>query len=136
MRTPESILTDALFATAFAQDLMIADLLRRMGAYGDGLRPRSRTNLRQMIIHLKSASRFADELWEELFDADAEHKWKNVQTWQDEANELARLILLWEDREPFPDVCNEIFKHIRSTKGEGVVDDALLKQYYLIKGSN
>lgn len=135
MRTPESILTDAIFATAFAQDLMIADLTRRLGSKGDGLRPRSRTNLRQMITHLKSASRFADELWEELFEADAEFKWKNVQTWQDEANELARLILLWEDREPLPDVCNEIFKYIRETKGEGVVDDAMMKQYYLVKSS-
>ena len=120
---------------AFAEDLMIQDLIRRLNASGDGLRQRSKFNLNQMLSCLKKASHFADELREELFEADAEFKWKNVQTWQDEANELARLILLWEDREPLPDVCNEIFKHIRSTKGEGVVDDAMLKQYYLIKGS-
>ena len=135
MRTPENILTDSIFLMAFAEDLMIQDLIRRLNASGDGLRQRSKFNLNQMLSCLKKASHFADELREELFEADAEFKWKNVQTWQDEANELARLILLWEDREPLPDVCNEIFKHIRSTKGEGVVDDAMLKQYYLIKGS-
>ena len=135
MRNPESILTDAIFATAFAQDLMIADLTRRLGSKGDGLRQRSKWNLNEMIKALKRASHFADELREELFEADAEFKWRNIQTWQDEANELARLILLWEDREPLPDVCNDIFKYIRSTKAEGVVDDAMLQQYYLIKGS-
>ena len=135
MRTPENILTDSLFLMAFASDLMIADLLRRMKSKGDGLRQRSKFNLSQMVKHLKTASHFADELREELFEADAENKWKNIQIWQDEANELARLILLWEDREQYPEVCNEIFKFIRSTKGEGVVDENMLKQYYLIKKS-
>ena len=83
MRTPEAILTDSLFATAFAQDLMIIDLLRRMASKGDGLRQRSRFNLNQMVKHLKAASHFADELREELFEADAQFKWKNIQTWQD-----------------------------------------------------
>lgn len=135
MKTPENILTDSLFLMAFASDLMIQDLLRRMKAKGEGLRQRSRLNLNQMLSHLKAASHYADELREELFEADSENKWKNIQTWQDESNELARLVLLWQDREIFPDICNDIFKYIRSTKGEGVVDDAMLKQYYLIKHS-
>lgn len=135
MRTPENILTDSIFLMAFAQDLMIQDLIQRLNANGDGLRQRSKYNLNQFISCLKKASHFADELREELFEADAEHKWKNIQLWQDESNELARLVLLWQDREIFPEVCNDIFKHIRSTKCEGVVDEAMLKQYYLIKHS-
>lgn len=133
MRTPENILTDSIFLMAFAQDLMIQDLQRRMKAKGEGLRQRSRLNLKQMLSHIKAASHYADELKEELFDADAEHKWKNIQTWQDEANEVARLVLLWEDREPHPEVCDDIFKFIRSTQGDGVVTEEMLKNYYLIK---
>ena len=135
MRTPENILTDSIFLMAFAQDLMIQDLIRRLHANGDDLRQRSKYNLNQLIGHLKKASHFADELREELFEADAEHKWKNIQIWQDEANELARLVLQWQDREPYPEVCNEIFKFIRETKGDGVVDEDFLKRYYLIKSS-
>ena len=134
MRTPENILTDSIFLMAFAQDLMILDLLRRTKFTG-GIRQRSKLNMKQLVSHLKAASHYADELREELFEADAEHKWKNIQTWQDESNELARLVLLWQDREIYPEVCDEIFKFIRSTKGEGVVDEAMLKQYYLIKHS-
>lgn len=133
MRTPENILTDSIFLMAFAQDLMIQDLIQRLNANGDGLRQRSKYNLNQFISCLKKASHFADELREELFEADAEHKWKNIQLWQDEANEVARLVLLWEDREPHPEVCNQIFKFIRSTEADGVVDDNLLKNYYLNK---
>ena len=136
MRTPENILTDSIFLMAFAQDLMIQDLLRRLNAKGDDLRQRSKYNLNQMLTNLKRASHFADELREELFEADAQHKWKNIQVWQDEANELARLVLLWQDREPYPEVCNEIFKFIRTTKGDGVVDDELMKRYYLIKSNS
>ena len=135
MRTPENILTDSIFLMAFAQDLMIQDSIRRLHANGDDLRQRSKYNLNQLIGYLKKASHFADELREELFEADAEHKWKNIQIWQDEANELARLVLQWQDREPYPEVCNEIFKFIRETKGDGVVDEDMLKRYYLIKSS-
>jgi hypothetical protein len=118
---------------AFAQDLMIQDLLVRLKSQGDGLRQRSKFNLNEMIKALKRASHFADELKEELFEADSEHKWKNIQTWQDESNEVARLVLLWEDREPHPEVCDDIFKFIRSTQGDGVVTEEMLKNYYLIK---
>ena len=135
MRTPENILTDSIFLMAFAQDLMIADLLLRMRSKGEGLRQRSKHNLNEMTRHLKIASHYADELREELFEADAQYKWKNIQTWQDESNELARLVLQWQDREPYPDVCNDIAKYIRSTKGDGVVDEEMLKNYYLIKNS-
>ena len=135
MRTPENILTDSIFLMAFAQDLMIQDLTRRLNAKGEGLRQRSRYNLNQMLANLKKASHFADELREELFEADAENKWKNIQVWQDESNELARLVLLYQDREQHPEVCNDIFKYIRSTEGEGVVDEEMLKRYYLIKNT-
>ena len=133
MRTQENILTDSIFLMAFAQDLMIQDLLVRLKSQGDGLRQRSKFNLNEMIKALKRASHFADELKEELFEADSEHKWKNIQTWQDESNEVARLVLLWEDREPHPEVCDDIFKFIRSTQGDGVVTEEMLKNYYLIK---
>ena len=133
MRTPENILTDSIFLMAFAQDLMIQDLIRRLNMSGADLRQRSKHNLNQFLSCLKKASHYADELKEELFDADAEHKWKNIQTWQDEANEVARLVLLWEDREPHPEVCDKIFKFIRETQGDGVVTEEMLKRYYLKK---
>lgn len=120
----------------FAQDLMMQDLVRRMSEKGDGLRQRSKWNLNEMIKALKRASHFADELKEELYEADGnENKWHNVQTWQDEGNEVARLVLLWADREPYPEVCNEIFKFIRSTQCDGIVDEEMLKRYYLIKSA-
>ena len=133
MRTQENILTDSIFLMAFASDLMIQDLNRRMRANGNGIRECSKFNLNELNKALKRVSYFADKLWQELFDAEEENNWKNVQVWQDEANELARLILLWQDREKRPDICNEIFKFIRSTEGEGVVNEDMLKQYYLIK---
>ena len=135
MRTPENVLTDSLFLTAFAQDLMIADLLRRMKSKGEGLRQRSKQNLNNMFRHLKAASHYADELREELFEADAQYKWKNIQVWQEESNELARIILQWEDREQMPEVCQDIERYIRSTKSDGAVDENMLKSYYLIKHS-
>ena len=133
MRTPENILTDSIYVIALAADLMVQDLQNRLTANGDSLRQRSRWNLGQMITHLKAASHFGTELMQEVIDADEKNRWRNIQTWQEEANEVARLILLWQDREQKPEVCNEIFRFIRSTDGEGVVTEKFLQSYYLKK---
>ena len=135
MRSPENILTDSIYLISLAADLMLADLELRLKSKNEGLRQRSRYNLNQMIRSIKIASHFGSQLMEEVFDADEENRWKNVQTWQDEANEVARLILLYEDREMYPEVCNEIMKFIRSTKCDGAVDEQMLKKYYLIKSA-
>ncbi len=115
-----------------AIDLMLTDLQGRLMLSG-GLRQRSKNNLKNMVNHIKMASHFGSELMQEIIDADEKYGWKNIQTWQDEANEVARLVLMWEDREEFPEVCNKIFKFIRSTPGAGAANDELLKNYYLNK---
>ena len=56
-----------------------------------------------------------------------------MQVWQEEANELARLILLYADRSANQDVVDAIFKFIREQPGEGIVDEELLKNFYLKK---
>lgn len=133
MKTQENVLTDSIYLIALAADLMLADLQQRLASHNEGLRQRSKQNLNNMIRHMKMASHYGSELMQEVIDADEENKWKNIQTWQDEANEMARLILLYEDREQFPDTCQAIQKFIRSTRGDGVVDEEMLSRYYLRK---
>ena len=65
---------------------------------------------------------------------DAEVKWKNIPVWQEESNELARLILLYADRSADVDHVEAVFKMLRELPGEGIVDEEMLKRFYLNKG--
>ena len=70
---------------------------------------------------------------QDIYKEDERHNFRNVQIWQEEANELARLMLLFADRSADQDVVNSIFKFIREQPCEGIVDEELLKNFYLKK---
>ena len=56
------------------------------------------------------------------------------QYYQEDAAELARLVLLFADRQGHnPDNANEVFRLLRSQTGEGIIDEETLKRFYLKK---
>lgn len=132
--SPEDVLINAEFMTALALELMLRETERRMEMESACFQREAKQKFNRFIDHTKKALHFAEDLTQEIYNVDADVKWKNIQTWQDEANEVARLVLLWEDREPHPDECDKIFRFIRqNTEGDGVVDDRVLSNYYLQK---
>ncbi len=82
---------------------------------------------------VRDACYLQDQLTQDIFDVDAKHDYRNVQVWQEESNELARLILLFADRSVDQNVVDKIFSFIREQPGEGIVDEKLLQSYYLKK---
>lgn len=74
-----------------------------------------------------------EDMTQDIYKEDERHNFRNVQIWQEEANELARLMLLFADRSADQDTVNSIFKFIREQPGEGIVDEELLKNFYLKK---
>ena len=80
---------------------------------------------------VKTACILQEDLTQDIYKEDEKHNFRNVQIWQDEANELARLMLLFADRSADENTVNEIFKFIRSVPGEGIVDESLLQNFYL-----
>lgn len=79
----------------------------------------------------KKALYFAEELTQEIFNVDASANWKNIPVWQEESNELARLILLYADKSADVDNVNKVFKHLRSLPGEGIITEELLDRFRL-----
>ena len=82
---------------------------------------------------VRDACFLQEQLTQDIYDCDEKHNFRNIQLWQEESNELARLILMFADRSANQDVVDAIFKFIREQPCEGIVDEKMLKSFYLKK---
>ena len=125
--------TNCLYLMSLAMDR----ILRHNEWLMSKQRERFRHEKKQLFTRYARAVRDAcilqDQLTQDIWDVEESHDYRNVDTWLDQANELARLILLFADKSPNQDVCDAIFRFIRSQPGEGIVDEKMLESFYLQK---
>ena len=128
-----SVEVNCIYMMSLAMDLILRDAEWRIRKDGDRFRREKKQLFTRYIQAVKTACILQEDLTQDIYREDEKHNFRNVQTWQDEANELARLMLLFADRSVDEGVVNDIFKFIRSTPGEGIVDDAMLDTFRLKK---
>lgn len=131
--TPEDLTINAAFMTALSLELMIRDIERRLMAQGAGFRKDAKQKFSRFLDFTKKALYYAEELTQEIYDVDADVKWKNIPVWQEESNELARLILLYADKSADVDNVEKIFRLLNELPGEGIVTEEMLNNYRLKK---
>ena len=119
--------------TALSLELMIRDIERRLMAQGAGFRKDAKQKFSRFLDFTKKALYYAEELTQEIYDVDADVKWKNIPVWQEESNELARLILLYADKSADVDNVEKIFNLLNALPGEGIVTEEMLNNYRLKK---
>ena len=82
---------------------------------------------------IRDACYLQEQLTQDIYDCDEKYNYRNVQIWQEEANELSRLILMYADRSADQDVVDKIFSFIREQPAEGIVDESMLDNFRLRK---
>lgn len=132
-QSPINVTVATAYLTALALELMLRDIEGRFRAQGETLKHETKQKYSNYLKASKNALFYAERLTEDIFEVDAEHKWKNIPLWQEQSNELARLILLFADRSANIDDVEKIFAFIRSIPGEGIITEEELKNYYLKK---
>lgn len=125
--------TNVLYMMSLAMDLILRNNEWLMSRLRQSFRKDKKQLFTRYAKTVRDACYLQDLLTQDIFDADEKNNYRNVQIWQDEANELSRLVLLFADRSADQDVVDGIFKFIRSTPGEGIVDEQLLSNFYLKK---
>lgn len=125
--------TNVLYMMSLAMDLILRNNEWLMSRLRQSFRKDKKQLFTRYAKIVRDACYLQDLLTQDIFDADEKNNYKNIQIWQDEANELARLMLLFADRSADQNVVDGIFKFIRSTPGEGIVDEQLLSNFYLKK---
>lgn len=129
----KALLTNTLYMMSLAMDLMIRDLERRIILQGAMFVREKKQTFNRFIKAVQTACILQDDLTQDIYTEDEKHNFKNIQIWQEEANELARLVLLYADKSADQDVCDKIHSFIRSFPGDGIVDEKMLENFYLKK---
>lgn len=127
------VIINTLYMTILSSELMLRDVESRLRQENAQVQREKKQNLTRFFESTKRALYYAEQLTQDIYDVDADKKWKNIPVWQEESNELARLILLYADKSADVDNVFKVFKTLREIKGEGIIDDSVLENYYLKK---
>jgi len=125
--------TNVLYMMSLAMDLILRNNEWLMSRLRESFRKDKKQLFTRYTKTVRDACYLQDLLTQDIFDADEKNNYKNIQIWQDEANELSRLVLLFADRSADQNVVDRIFKFIREQPGEGIVTEEMLESFYLKK---
>ena len=122
-----------LYTTAFAIYFIAQDAEQRMNAAGMSLGFRRRQLFNGIIKDLQGAKRKQDELYQDYIKA-WKNNAKNYDEEQENANSLARLLMLWFDRvEGWEDKEKAVEEFIKTLSPEDVVSEDSLKRFKIKK---
>ena len=122
-----------LYTTAFAIYFIAQDAEQRMNNSGMSLGFRRRQLFNGIIKDLQGAKRKQDELYQDYIKAWG-NNFKNYDEEQENANSLARLLMLWFDRvEGWEDKEKAVEEFIKTLSPEDVVTPEALQRFYVRK---
>lgn len=124
---------NVLYTTAFAIYLIAQDAEQRMNVAGMSLGFRRRQLFNGIIKDLQGAKRKQDELYQDYIKA-WKNNIKNYDEEQENANSLARLLMLWFDRvEGWEDKEKVVEEFIKTLSPEDIVGEDSLKRFKIKK---
>lgn len=126
-----SIMTNTLYMMSLSMDRILRTCEWLMAKNREAWKREKKQLFNRYTKAVRDACLLQDILTQDIYDCDEKHNYRNVDVWLEEANELARLVLMFADRSADPDVVNAIFKFIREQPAEGIVDEKMLESFYM-----
>lgn len=129
-------LTNAAYLTALALDLMIRESEKALNQLtpAQGWKFEKKQMFSSFTDYVKKACVINEKITQDIYDLEEKNSnFKYVQVWQEEANELARFILMIVDRTTDIDIVNKIHAFIRELPSDGCATEELLNKFYLKK---
>ncbi len=127
------IIHNCLYMMSLAMDRLMREVEPIMSKHSESFVREKKHLFGRYSKTVKDACRLQDELTQDIWDMEAKHNYRNVDFWLEQGNELARLILLFADRSSDQNNVDKVFSLLRALPGEGIVDEDLLKLFYLKK---
>lgn len=130
----ERVEINVTYVIALALSMLINDIEKSLLSRRVRYKQDRKRRFNNIISSIKEIKRNLDIIDYIDFAEDLEGHYDAYQYYQEDAAELARLVLLFADRQGHnPDNANEVFRLLRSQKGEGIIDEDTLKRFYLKK---
>ena len=125
--------TNALYMMSLAMDLILRHNEWLMSKQREAFKREKKQLFTRYTKAVRDACFLQDLLTQDIYDCDEKHDFRNIPVWQEEANELARFVLMFADRSSDADSVASIFAFIREQPGEGIVDENMLDNFRLKK---
>ena len=130
----ERVEINVTYVIALALSMLINDIEKSLLSRKVRYKQDRKRRFNNIISSIKEIKRNLDIIDYIDFAEDLEGHYDAYQYYQEDAAELARLVLLFADRQGHnPDNANEVFRLLRSQTGEGIIDEETLKRFYLKK---
>lgn len=123
--------TNTLYIMCRAADLILRDIDRRLRAEGSAYKREKKQLVTSILRDCEDVRRRYELLEQDVIRrarSGEQYDWFN-----EDANELARLVLLFADRSSDPDNPNAVFRLLRSQTGAGILTEEHLKRFYMKK---
>lgn len=125
--------TNVLYMMSLTMDLILRHNEWLMAKQRESFKREKKQLFNRYSKAVRDACYLQEQLTQDIYDVDEKHNFRNIQLWQEESNELARLILMYADRSVNQDVVDKIFSYIREQPAEGIVDEKMLDDFRLKK---
>lgn len=125
--------TNLLYMASLAMDLILRNNEWLMSKQREAFKREKKQLFTRYTKAVRDACLLQEMLTQDIYDVDEKNNFRNIQVWQEESNELARLMLLYADRSANVDVVDAIFKFVREQPAEGIVDEKMLDNFRLKK---
>lgn len=133
--TPEGIMTNMAYTAAFAAERMIIVLEHRLKSKGGKLKQEKKLNFTRLRKSLQAARRYYDLAFDnDLIEAaNNSGRISDYDHVHEDANEIARLLLLYADKCGYNEHNFEkVFKTLREMDNDiGVITEDVLKDFYM-----
>lgn len=129
--TVQSVETNVLYMGVMALDLILQDAERRMRAAGGEFKYEKKMAFNRFFKAVKEARMMSERLQDDVVASTEKSSYRDYDVWLGEANELARLILLFADKSTVEGNSDAVFDRLDSLEGEGIITDDVLQRFYL-----
>ena len=135
--TPNQLKIDlevnTLYLCALAMDLLLRDSEERMRQEGQCWKQEKKRMFTQYLDYVKKACIVHDKIYQDVISAEEQNRFKYFHVWQEEANELVRLMLLYSDGSENLSFVSELFTKLCECKTGTIVDQEMLDKFFLNK---
>lgn len=132
VHTVDSLEINILYMLTQVFELIMRDFERRLRPAGIVFRHEKKQQFNRLMKSIKDIYTQFEILYQDLIISAEPHGWKELDYWQSDANDLARMVLLWADKcGPYPDHMEQVFRLMKTYKGEGIITDEVLEHFHM-----
>lgn len=127
----EDVMANSLYMMSQAMDLILREADRQMRKREGEFKREKKQLFNRYCRAIREACIISEQLGDDVIVSTEKGHFKDFNLWQDESNELARLILLYADKSSEEGATESIFGYLNSFRGAGIINEQTLKPFYL-----